>query len=167
MTDLLKEFGRLFNITEEDLKKGCHSSIKITENGKPVIDIEDGVDKLAKVKKPYVKPEIKAETKPKTVNTPVFKNTEPEQAPHNEVVHAENGEPLWITNDVLMLNDNSFVAINKVKDLPLDDNQTEITFTHKTDNGWVSGITDEQLLSILLYRFRNDSAKFNTIKRLF
>ena len=48
MIDIMKEFAEIMNLSTDDLKKIVGDGIiKVSHNGKPIIDIENGVDKLA------------------------------------------------------------------------------------------------------------------------
>ena len=61
---------------------------------------------------------------------------------------------------------NNFIVINKVDGHPLATSQTEITFSHVTENGWVPGITNKQLLAILCERFKEEPKKVEILKAL-
>ena len=65
-----------------------------------------------------------------------------------------------------MVNPEEFIIVDEVAGYPLSDSQTEITFSHKTPNGWVPGITDNQLLAILCERFKKDPKKVTILKAL-
>ena len=49
---------------------------------------------------------------------------------------------------------------------PLADFQTEITFAHVTEHGWVPGITNKQLLAILCERFKKNPKKVEILRAL-
>ena len=65
-----------------------------------------------------------------------------------------------------MATPNNFIIINKVNGYPLATSQTEITFSHVTENGWVPGITNNQLLAILCERFKAEPKKVEILKAL-
>lgn len=60
--DIMKEFAEIMNLSTDDLKKIVGDGIiKVSHNGKPIIDIENGVDKLALKKEEPKKEEPKKE----------------------------------------------------------------------------------------------------------
>ena len=65
-----------------------------------------------------------------------------------------------------MVNPNTFIVVHEVNGHPLATSQTEITFSHVTENGWVPGITNKQLLAILCERFKEEPKKVEILKAL-
>ena len=65
-----------------------------------------------------------------------------------------------------MVNPDEFIVIDEVAGHLLADSQTEITFAHKTENGWTPGITNNQLLTILCERFKKEPKKVEILKIL-
>lgn len=164
----------IFGLDESML--GGFDDIKITKDGKTVVDIKDGKDQLHKEEpKPednfiiFGKPEPKAEPKPvpKTTAVPVvnFKSTPtapeykapncfvmPTPEPVKEEDDSVEETSEWLSDDTLAVNDDEFIISNKVCHCVLANDQTELTFAHPTEDGWVPGVFEEDLLEILLYR---------------
>lgn len=162
---MLKNFDELCQLFyDSNAENNYH--LKVKENGKTVVDIENGVDKL-QPKEDHcdsAKSNRNADScDEKIVETFAFSEDTPEPASSEEVT---SNDMKWITPDVLAISDDVFVATNKIKHLPLDDNGTEICFTHSTGNGWIPGITNKQLVNILLYRFRNNPEKYKIVRQL-
>ena len=158
MMDIMKEFVDILGISNDELKKIVgDGSIKVSHNGKPIIDIENGVDKLAPKEEPKKEPYV-----PPVVETPCTCKTQSCPCPESTVTCKET----WLNNDLLMINPEECIMIDKVAGYPLADSQTEITFSHKTSDGWVPGITNNQLLTILCERFKKDPKKVTVLKAL-
>lgn len=79
----------------------------------------------------------------------------------------ENTNCVELSNDVFVIDENSFLISNKVDDLILTDN-SEIVFSHfdEEEEAWVPGVTEEQLLTILLYKNRKNEKRFKLIQSL-
>ena len=161
MMDIMKELADIFGINDNNLndlfKDG---TIKVSHNGKPIIDIENGVDKLVSKEEPKnscKKSSIQSKEEPLCIC-----KTQSCTCPESTVTCKET----WLNNDLLMINPEEFIMIDKVAGYPLADSQTEITFSHKTSDGWVPGITNNQLLAILCERFKKDPKKVTVLKAL-
>ena len=174
MMDIMKEFAEIMNLSTDDLKKIVGDGvIKVSHNGKPIIDIENGVDKLAQkdVSKKIIKKKsdtlLKEEESkkgsyvPPVVDTPCTCDSQSCTYPEAKVTYNT-----WLNKDLFMATPNNFIVINKVDGYPLATSKTEITFSHVTENGWVPGITNNQLLAILCERFKKDPKKVETLKAL-
>ena len=165
MMDIIKELTDILGINDNDLKKIIgDGSIKVSHNGKPIIDIENGVDKLAvkdESKKVCEKIHRKESNVSSTVNTPCTCDSQSCTYPEAKVTYDD-----WLNKDIFMATPNNFIIINKVNGYSLATSQTEITFSHVTENGWVPGITNNQLLAILCERFKKDPKKVETLKAL-
>ena len=75
-------------------------------------------------------------------------------------------EEFELTDDIYVVNDNEFLLANTIKDILTADN-TELVFTYKTEDGrFIPGITEEQLLLVLLYRNRDNKERYEQIKKL-
>lgn len=169
MIDIMKEFAEIMNLSTDDLKKIVGDGIiKVSHNGKPIIDIENGVDKLALKKEEPKKEEPKKEEFKKkhyvspTVETPYTCTTQNCTCPETTVTYND----IWLNNGLLKVNPDEFIVIDEVAGHLLADSQTEITFAHKTRNGWTPGITNNQLLTILCERFKEEPKKVEILKAL-
>ena len=162
MMDIMKEIAEIMNLSTDDLKKIVgDGTIKVSHNGKPIIDIENGVDKLAQkdVSKKIIKK--KSDTLPKE-ETPCTCDSQSCTCPEAKVTYNN----IWLNKDLLMVNPNTFIVVHEVNGHPLATSQTEITFSHITGNGWVPGITNKQLLAILCERFKEEPKKVEILKAL-
>ena len=65
-----------------------------------------------------------------------------------------------------MVTPDSFIVLNEVDGHFLAPSPTEITFSHVTENGWVPGVTNKQLLAILCERFKEEPKKVEILKAL-
>lgn len=74
-------------------------------------------------------------------------------------------EGMELTDDVYMVNENYFSLANKVNGINITDN-TDLVFGHVNGERYVPGITEEQILTVLLYRNRNDKRRYDLIKQL-
>lgn len=74
-------------------------------------------------------------------------------------------EGMELTDDVYMVNENYFLLANKVNGINITDN-TDLVFEHVNGERYVPGITEEQILTVLLYRNRNDKRRYDLIKQL-
>ena len=74
-------------------------------------------------------------------------------------------EGMELTDDVYMVNENYFLLANKVNEINITDN-TDLVFGHVNGERYVPGITEEQILTVLLYRNRNDKRRYDLIKQL-
>lgn len=169
MMDIMKEFAEIMNLSTDDLKKIVGDGIiKVSHNGKPIIDIENGVDKLALKKEEPKKEEPKKEEFKKkhyvspTVETPCTCTTQNCTCPDSSVTYNN----VWLNKNLLKLNPNDFIIVNEVDGRSLANSQTEIIFAHKTGNGWTPGITNNQLLTILCERFKEEPKKVEILKAL-
>ena len=161
MMDIMKEIAEIMNLSTDDLKEIIGDGvIKVSHNGKPIIDIENGVDKLAQkdVSKKIIKK--KSNTLPKE-ETPCTCGSQSCTCPEAKVTYNN----IWLNKDLLMVNPNTFIVVHEVNGHPLATSQTEITFSHITGNGWVPGITNKQLLAILCERFK-EPKKVEILKAL-
>ena len=158
MMDIMKELADILGINDNNLndlfKDG---TIKVSHNGKPIIDIENGVDKLAQKKEESKK----GSYVPPVVDTPCTCGSQSCTYPEAKVTY-----DTWLNKDLFMATPNNFIIINKVNGYPLATSQTEITFSHITENGWVPGITNKQLLAILCERFKEEPKKVEILKAL-
>ena len=153
-----EEFAEIMNISTDDLKKIVGDGvIKVSHNGKPIIDIENGVDKLAQKKEESKK----GSDVPPVVDTPCTCGSQSCTYPEAKVTY-----DTWLNKDLLMVNPNTFIVVHEVNGHPLATSQTEITFSHITENGWVPGITNKQLLAILCERFKEEPKKVEILKAL-
>ena len=180
MMDIMKELADILGVNNDDLKKILdNGSIKFSHNGKPIIDIENGVDKLAPKNDDK---KDSAHTEPKTNYAYTVRKKEPKEvassAPcDNKTCSCTDTSykyPEWTTsnniwlnnNNILIVNPDEFIIADEVAGYPIFDSQTEITFSHRTPDGWVPGITNNQLLAILCERFKKDPKKVETLKAL-
>lgn len=161
MMDIMKEFAEIMNLSTDDLKKIVGDGvIKVSHNGKPIIDIENGVDKLAQkdVSKKIIKKKSDTLPKEETLGTCGSQScTYPE---------AKVTYDTWLNKDLFMVAPDNFIVVHEVNGHPLATSQTEITFSHVTENGWVPGITNKQLLAILCERFKEEPKKVEILKAL-
>ena len=74
-------------------------------------------------------------------------------------------EGMELTDDVYMVNENYFLLANKVNGINITDN-TDLVFGHVNGERYAPGITEEQILTVLLYRNRNDKRRYDLIKQL-
>lgn len=74
-------------------------------------------------------------------------------------------EGMELTDDVYMVNENYFLLANKVNGINITDN-TDLVFGHVNGERYVPGITEEQILTVLLYKNRNDKKRYDLIKQL-
>lgn len=74
-------------------------------------------------------------------------------------------EGMELTDDVYMINENYFLLANKVNGINITDN-TDLVFGHVNGERYVPGITEEQILTVLLYKNRNDKRRYDLIKQL-
>ena len=164
MMDMMKEIADILGMNNDDLKKIIgNGTIKVSHNGKPVIDIENGVDKLAPKKEESKKEESKKKPYvPPAVETPCTCKNQSCTCPEATVTYNDT----WLNSRLLMVNPEEFIIMDEVAGYPLADSQTEITFSHKTPDGWVPGITNNQLLAILCERFKKDPRKVTILKAL-
>lgn len=77
----------------------------------------------------------------------------------------EKPSNIELSKDVFMVDENSYLLCNKVNGTNISEN-TEIIFDHVDEDVVVPGITEDQLLCILLYRNRNKGERYNLIKQL-
>ena len=166
MIDIMKELADILGINDNNLndlfKDG---TIKVSHNGKPIIDIENGVDKLAPKngsKEVCEKMSNKESNVSATTDKSYICKTQSYTCPETTVTYNNT----WLNKNLLMVNPEEFIIVDEVAGYPLSDSQTEITFSHKTPNGWVPGITDNQLLAILCERFKKDPKKVTILKAL-
>ena len=170
MIDIMKELADILGINDNNLndlfKDG---TIKVSHNGKPIIDIENGVDKLApkdeskKVhkKEPNTPTTTSGSCQSSTVSGPCTCGTQ----------HVCSDPPVsynnvWLNRGLLKVSPNEFIIVNEVDGRPLADSQTEIVFAHNTEEGWIPGITDKQLLAILCERFKRNPKKVEILRAL-
>ena len=76
-----------------------------------------------------------------------------------------DSEGMELTDDVYMVNENYFLLANKVNGINITDN-TDLVFGHVNGERYVPGVTEEQILTVLLYRNRNDKRRYDLIKQL-
>lgn len=139
MNSLVDLFSEIFDTKDiEDIFN--NSTIKIQRNGTPIVDIENGVDKLKTVVK-----ENEAENKC-SENT-CYKGEVDIKNPSEE-------EFPFIANGITMIG-NTYLLTNSVDGTPVMNSTTEITFDEETEDGCYIGVTERQLLDLLRYRFRN------------
>lgn len=74
-------------------------------------------------------------------------------------------EGMDLTDDIYMIDKNYFLLANKVNGVNITNN-TDLVFGHLNGERFVPGITEEQLLTVLLYRNRNDKKRYELIKQL-
>ena len=161
MMDMMKEIADILGMSNDDLKKIIgNGTIKVSHNGKPVIDIENGVDKLAPKKEEPKKRSFAYV--PPAVEKPCTCKTQSCTCPEATVTYNDT----WLNKGLLMVNPEEFIIMDEVAGYPLADSQTEITFSHKTPDGWVPGITNNQLLTILCERFKKEPNKVEILKAL-
>ena len=170
----MKELADILGINDDELKEVFkNGTLKASYNGKPVINIENGVDKLAQknvseriIKKksntlPKEEESKKGSYVPPVVDTPYTCDSQSCTCPEAKVTY-----DTWLNKDLLMVNPNTFIVVHEVNGHPLATSQTEITFSHVTENGWVPGITNKQLLAILCERFKEEPKKVEILKAL-
>ena len=80
--------------------------------------------------------------------------------------HPNNNTCSLLIPIIIELPKNEFIIVNEVDGRSLADSQTEIVFAHNTEDGWIPGITDRQLLAILCERFKKDSKKVEILRTL-
>ena len=179
MMDIMKELTEILGINDDDLKNIFEKgTVKASCNGKPIIDIENGVDKLAPKndsKKGSTHTESEkncACTVPKKESKEVTssvscnsKNCSCTNSSH-EYSGATTPSNTWLNDNLLMVNPNKFIIANEIAGYHLLDSQTEIIFSHKTSDSWVPGITDNQLLTILCERFKKNPKKVEILRAL-
>ena len=170
MMDIMKELADILGINDNNLndlfKDG---TIKVSHNGKPIIDIENGVDKLApkdeskKVhkKEPNAPTTTSGSCSSSTVSGPCTCGT---QCVCSDPPVSYNN--VWLNRGLLKVSPNEFIIVNEVDGRSLADSQTEITFAHNTEDGWIPGITDRQLLAILCERFKRNPKKVEILRAL-
>ena len=166
MMDIMKEFADILGINDNNLndlfKDG---TFKVSHNGKPIIDIENGVDKLTskeESKEVYEKVPKKESNVSAAADKLYTCKAQSCTCPETTVTYNNT----WLNKSLLMVNPEEFIIVDEVAGYPLAESQTEITFAHKTPNGWVPGITDNQLLAILCERFKKDPKKVTILKTL-
>ena len=166
MMDIMKEVADILGINNDDLKKIIgDGSIKVSHNGKPIVDIENGVDKLAPKNEPNKVCEQvhkKESDIPLTNETPCTCGTQSCTCSDSAVTYNNT----WLNKNLLKVSPNEFIVVNEVDGRPLADFQTEITFAHVTEHGWVPGITNKQLLAILCERFKKNPKKVEILRAL-
>ena len=166
MMDIMRELADILGINNDYLKNILgNDSIIFFHYGKPIIDIENGVDKLAtkdEPKKVCNKAPKKESNVSSTIDTPCTCNA-PSYTCTDSTVTYNN---VWLNKSLLKVSPNEFIVIDEVAGHPLADSQTEITFSHVTENGWVPGITNKQLLAILCERFKEEPKKVEILKAL-
>ena len=165
MMDIMKELVDILGINDDELKEVFkNGTLKASYNGKPVIDVENGVDKLAtkdEPKKVCNKAPKKESNVSSTIDTPCTCGSQSCTYPEAKVTY-----DTWLNKDLLMVNPNTFIVVHEVNGHSLATSQTEITFSHITENGWVPGITNKQLLAILCERFKKEPKKVEILKAL-
>ena len=165
MMDIMKEVADILGINNDDLKKIIgDGSIKVSHNGKPIVDIENGVDKLApknESKKVCEQVHKKESDMSPTKETPCTCGT---QSVCSDPPVSYNN--VWLNRGLLKVSPNEFIIVNEVDGRSLADSQTEIIFAHNTEDGWIPGITDKQLLAILCERFKRNPKKVEILRAL-
>ena len=170
MMDIMKELTEILGINDNDLKNIFEKgTVKASCNGKPIIDIENGVDKLApkdeskKVhkKEPNVSTTTSGPCSSSTVSGPCTCGT---QCVCSDPPVSYNN--VWLNRGLLKVSPNEFIIVNEVDGRSLADSQTEIVFAHNTEDGWIPGITDRQLLAILCERFKKNPKKVEILRAL-
>lgn len=161
MMDMMKEIASILGMSNDDLKKIIgNGTIKVSHNGKPVIDIENGVDKLAP----------KEECKDSCKKSSIQSKGEPLYTCKNQSCTCPEAtvtyNNTWLNPRLLMVNPEEFIIMDEVAGYLLANSQTEITFSHRTPDGWVPGITNDQLLAILCERFKKEPNKVEVLKAL-
>lgn len=185
MINLLRDFGSLFDLQEKDYADLLkNTTIKVKENGKTLVDIENGVDKLngkqkettsAKLKncdyeqsrtsttssEAFCKTPKKSYEEPKTVVTSAFRSTDPKT---DDI----SSRPCWLRDDVLGINQQTYALFKNVGDMLVDCDPITLRFTHETSEGrWAPGITENQLVAVLYERFKDDPEKRKAAAKLF
>lgn len=89
----------------------------------------------------------------------------PSECEENITETKTDPEGIELTDDVYMVNENYFLLANKVNEINITDN-TDLVFGHVNGERYVPGITEEQILTVLLYRNRNDKRRYDLIKQL-
>ncbi len=148
-------------------------TFKYTENGVPIIDIEKGVDKLKEVETkdnvseaPEPKTEMpKSEVRPDYTFLKKPSGFEPISKEFEEPVckcktpTTTYDEPATkkSSSGITMISPNDFI-LNNYADEEMLGSKTSLTFTHFTpfDHLVVPGITDKQLVKVLLLRNKNN-----------
>ena len=166
MMDIMRELADILGINDNELKEVFkNGTLKASYNGKPVIDVENGVDKLAtkdESKKVCEKTHKKESNVSSTIDTPCTCNTQSCTCTDSTVTYNN----VWLNKSLLKVSPNEFIIVNEVDGRSLADSQTEIVFTHNTENGWIPGITDRQLLAILCERFKRNPKKVEVLRAL-
>ena len=70
-----------------------------------------------------------------------------------------------LSKDVFMVDEDSYLLSKKVNGTKTSENE-EIIFDHAENDVVVPGITEEQILCMLLYRNRNNKNRYDLIKQL-
>lgn len=179
MKDILSELCGLLGVSQRDLEdflKEEGVTVHVKENGKPIVDIENGVNKLDKQGgRSFTRPIIKNEDKKwtstcshdvkeepvKTVETPVFNSVDPV-----ETVSENCPTSLEIAKGVTLYEGDYFGLQTSVDGKFLITDPIFFTFAKETKGGWCPGITEDQLLAVLLYRFKNNPKKYELVKKL-
>ena len=170
MMDIMKELTEILGINDDDLKNIFEKgTVKASCNGKPIIDIENGVDKLApkdeskKVhkKEPNAPTTTSGSCPSSTISGPCTCGTQ--SVCSDSPVSYNN---VWLNRSLLKVSPNEFIIVNEVAGRSLADSQTEIVFAHNTEEGWIPGITDKQLLAILCERFKRNPKKVEILRAL-
>lgn len=145
--DYLKKLG----FTENELKG---MSFKYTENGVPVIDIENGVDKLEEVDN-SIKEAFKA-SKLKSEERPAYDVEEKSSdfKPISEEFKEETTSKSY--SGITMLTPNSFLLNNYAGKTMLGTTTTLNFECLDKNNFTLPGITDKQLAEVLLLRNKNN-----------
>ena len=186
MKDIFSELCGLLGVSYKDLEdflKEEGVTVQVKENGKPVVDIENGVNKLKKQEDKYCTNTTKAEDKKwtstcsqntvkepvkesikepvKTVETPVFNSVD-----LKSTTSADYPTSVELAKGVTLYDGGYFGLQTCVGDKFLITDPVFLNFAKETKDGWCPGITEDQLLAVLLYRFKNNPKKYELVKKL-
>lgn len=197
MTDIVNEICNILGIDPKDIMnytKDLNSSLKVKENGKTIVDIENGEDKLKKnvsnpeASNPIVGKSITGipdegvtQSENKNVSftsnnsldtcngdtkKPVAKPYVPPKTTLDDIITGAT-HPVYLGKGVFMVKDNLFYIT------PFS--ECTYTFSEKSplvirfnnnENGIGEGVHNDQLLNILLYRYKDNPDKYELVKKL-
>ena len=145
----MEEFLKWLKEMTEDLDS--NSSIRMNVNGKPVIDIENGVDMLKKTKYDAPKCEVKDGC---TDDSDYSKRT----------VAEPDSESITITPNVYKDPDEETYYVRESANGSRLSTERPVVFDFKGEDGITNpGFTDVDLAYILLYRNRDNKVRYNAL----
>jgi hypothetical protein len=82
-----------------------------------------------------------------------------------ECKHDTSALNVELSKDVFMVDKDSYLLRNKVNGTSIAEN-TEVIFDHSSEDIVVPGITESQLLYVLLYRNKDNKKRYELVKQL-